>query len=67
MELVFLGGFCQTQTLVVVVVKGVEGVSVVHHYVEQCLVFVIWFYLLVLYGAAYHLYQLAGTPFITFF
>ena len=59
MELVFLGGFCQTQTLVVVVVKGVEGVSVVHHYVEQCLVFVIWFYLLVLNGAAYHLHQLA--------
>ena len=90
MELVFLGGFCQTQTLVVVVVKGVKGIGVIHHNVEQSLVdfvyvrrdsaihasmmaltapsiFVIGFYLLVLYGAAYHLYQLAGTPFITFF
>ena len=54
MEFVFLGSFRQTQTLVVVVVKGVESVSVVHHDVEQSLVFVIWYYLLVLNGAACH-------------
>ena len=59
MKLVLLSSLTNIQSLVVVIIEGVESVGVIHDNIKQCLVFIIRLYLLALYSTPHHLHQLA--------
>ncbi len=58
MKLIFLSSFSYVQTLIIVIVQGVQGIGVIYHNIEQGLVLIVLLQLLRLDGTSHHLHQL---------